>query len=144
MLGRVAGFVSKLAGPKALIGVVVTLVIVLGFLATRWQAAAEDAAGAEERAVQYRQALAQAEVELMAEREAQRALSEALEERREREEQARERAEQAEAALQKLERDNEQVAKWSDADLPDGVVGWLRDDHGASDADEGRAGGAAE
>lgn len=144
MLGRVAALASKAMGPKTLIGVLSTLFLVLGLVVWRWQAAADEAAGAEERAVQYRQALVQAEGQLMAERQAQRALNEALAAQRQREEQARTRAKRAEAALQQLEESNEAVAEWSSTDLPGGITGWLRNDHGASDTDEVRPGGATD
>ena len=121
MLNRV---IAKVAGPKVLIGVIVSALAAIALLT--WQL--RDTQSALQAA---EQGLDQATVTIAAQQQEMAEYEAAVEAQREREQAARERAAQAERRLQDLESSDEAVQDWSDARVPDGVRDWLREPAGS-------------
>lgn len=128
---------TKIAGPKVLLGVVIASTAAITFLTVQWQAALKAESIAEERAATYEAALARAETQLARAREQRRALNEAIAERRAREAEARRRAAAAESKLAELEDTNDEVSRWSNTPVPRDLRDWLREPGGGT-IQEGR------
>jgi len=128
MWASVTSFVTKLAGPKTLLGVVAALVAITGLLAWQWRGAERDLASIEHQADTLRTDLGRAESIITEQRAELAAFDEAIRAQREREREARERAAEAERRLRDLEQSDAAVKDWSDSAVPDGVRRWLHDD----------------
>lgn len=135
----IARLVSRVAGPKVLIGVVASAALAITVLGWLWRGAADEAAQSARDAQEYRQALENTNTELDRMLRERRELDQALAERRAMEREAQARAREAERRLQALEESDEAVADWSDDRVPAGVRSWLLDDTGAGDPDGGSA-----
>lgn len=127
-LGAVTSFVTKLAGPKTLLGVVAALVASIALLTWQWRAAERELAGIEHQTNALRADLGRAESIITEQRAEIAAFDEAMRDQRAREQAARDRAAQAEQQLRALEQSDEAVKDWSDGRVPDGVRRWLHDD----------------
>ena len=127
MWASVSSFVAKIAGPKALLGVVAALVAALAIVSWQWRAAHEDAVRAGERLDSLRADLSRQEQIINDQRSELAAFNAAVEAQRDRERKARERAAEAEQRLRGLEQSDEDVAAWSDDRIPRDVRRWLRE-----------------
>lgn len=127
MLRAATSLITRLAGPKALLGIVAALVAVMGLLAWQWRAAERDLASIEHQANTLRAELGRAESIITEQRAEIAAFDEAVRAQREREREARERAAEAERRLRDLEQSDEAVAAWSNRAIPGGVRRWLRE-----------------
>jgi len=132
LVGSIGRWLAQSAGPKVLVGVIASAVIIISLLTWRWQAEKDNAADAEAQADAMSAALAGAEQTITEQRADIKALDQAIADQKAREQAARERAAEAEQRLQSLEDSNAQVRDWSDSAVPDGVRGWLHD-HADSD-----------
>lgn len=117
---------SRIAGPKVLLGVVLAGLAGMGTLWWFYTDAAGDAATAEQRAADLKQALSEQRGAVERLRSERRALQQALSDARESARQARQRADAASERLDELERTNEQVKQWARDRVPDAVARELR------------------
>jgi len=127
MLLAATSLITRLAGPKALLGIVAALVVLMGLLAWQWRAAERDLASIEHQINTLRADRERAELIITEQRAEIAAFDEAIRAQREREREARERAAEAEQRLRDLEQSDAAVKDWSDSAVPDGVRHWLRE-----------------
>ncbi len=125
MLRAVSSFITRVVGPKMLIGVLGSLSVALAVAGWQWRVAHEDAVTANERLDALRSDLSRAEQIINEQRAELAAFDAAVEAQRERERQARERAAEAEQRLRALEQSDEAVKAWSDDRVPRDVRRWL-------------------
>jgi len=120
--------ISKLLGPRVLIGIILAAASALAFTIWQWQSAERSASHSANQAAELRQALKESEAEASQARERIDALSDAVELQRAKARKAQQDRIAAERSLSKLEAENEQIQDWSDAAVPDGIRSWLRED----------------
>jgi LysB family phage lysis regulatory protein len=127
MFAAATNWITRVAGPKALLGVVAALVATLALAAWQWREAHAEAVTATERLEALRGDLSRQEQIIGEQRAELAAFDAAMKAQREREQKARARAAEAEQRLRALEQSDEQVREWSDGAVPDGVRRWLRE-----------------
>lgn len=142
MLGKL---VSKIAGPKVMLGITVASVIAIGSLLYLYRDAATDAAQAVQRAAGLEQDLADTRDEVEQLRRERQRLEEALAARREAARQARARADEAESELRRIYETDEQAGRWAAGAVPAAVADELQSHAGPpAPEDGGGAGTSAE
>lgn len=123
LLFKLAG---KLLGPKVLMGLTVASVLGLVAMGAFTVHTLNEASASKQKASQLREALAEATGELDRALDERDELNKALKRKHDREKVARARMRKAERALEQLESQNDDDAKWAGEHVPADIARWLR------------------